>query len=238
MRCQKIVTIGRSLRQLWVHNAARLQKQTGRLKNGWRSRQNAVLHYRASQPVGLSPWLAGRVLAATGRREQSGFADGGPGVMDRKLERLLEKVAEAPEFRHARFNGIASVNDLGDTPLHVVVRWGDLEGVRQLVEAGIEVNRHGERGYTPLHLAAEAGHSEIVQYLLEHGADPFARTEGDLPFTLAKARGCGEVCDLINEHLRKRSKGGAGNRATPNSALSRKIEELQAFIDQRRETSA
>lgn len=159
--------------------------------------------------------------------------------MDHKLERLLEKIADAPEFRHVRFNGIASVNALGDTPLHVAVRWGDADAVRALVAAGSDVNRHGEHGYTALHLAAEAANSEIVAFLLGHGADPFARTEGDLAFTLAKGRGATEVCELISEHLRRRSQAAEGARSgAPQAAvLSRKIEELQAFIDQHQERS-
>lgn len=159
--------------------------------------------------------------------------------MDRRIEALLEKVAGTPEFQHVRFNGIGTVNALGDNALHVAVRWGDLEGVQILVEGGIDVNKHGEHGYTPLHVASESGRAEIVEYLLEHGADPFARTEGDLPFTLAKGKGCAAVCDLINEHLKRRNKSVARARSgEPLSALNRKIEELQAFIDKHSEKSA
>ena len=61
--------------------------------------------------------------------------------MDRRIEALLEKVAGTPEFQHVRFNGIGTVNALGDNALHVAVRWGDLEGVQILVEGGIDVNK-------------------------------------------------------------------------------------------------
>lgn len=156
--------------------------------------------------------------------------------MGRRLEEVLEAMAGAPEFQNVRFAGVATVNALGDNLLHVATRMGDLEAVRLLLAAGVDVNQHGSRGYTPLHCAAERGLLEIVEYLLAHGADPFARTEGDLPYVLARTNGHAEVCDRISETLKARSKNGGRQRSgEPLSALNRKIQELQAYIDRQGE---
>jgi len=152
--------------------------------------------------------------------------------MGRRLEEVLEAMAGAPEFQDVRFTGVTTVNALGDNLLHVATRNGDLEAVELLVAAGVDVNRHGTRGFTPLHCAAERGLLEIVDYLLAHGADPFARTEGDLPYMLARTNGHAEVCELISDTLKARSRNASRQRSgEPLSALSRKIQELQAYID-------
>ena len=43
--------------------------------------------------------------------------------------------------------------------------------IRQLVEAGADVNMQDKRGCTALMRAAYGGYTELVNYLLEHGAD-------------------------------------------------------------------
>lgn len=48
---------------------------------------------------------------------------------------------------------------------------GDLELVRQLLEAGADVNNTDSWGHTPLMSASWGGHKEIVQVLLAHGAN-------------------------------------------------------------------
>jgi ankyrin repeat protein len=60
----------------------------------------------------------------------------------------------------------------GTAALHYACRGGHLPVVRQLVEAGANVNVQENYGYTPLHEAAENGHLEVVELLLEHGSDP------------------------------------------------------------------
>lgn len=69
---------------------------------------------------------------------------------------------------------------------------GDLERVKQLVSAGMDVRQtypdvfynHRRRG--ALHYAAKAGHAELIQYLLDSGCDPNARDkEGVSPLHLA-----------------------------------------------------
>jgi len=47
---------------------------------------------------------------------------------------------------------------------------GDLRQIRELVEAGADVNRTSE-GLAPLHIAASRGHVAVAEYLIEAGAD-------------------------------------------------------------------
>ncbi|GIX85709.1 ankyrin repeat domain-containing protein 40 [Caerostris extrusa] len=65
---------------------------------------------------------------------------------------------------------------------------GDEDGIRKLLEAGIDVNsQHSINGWTGLHWAAKRGHSSIVRLLLSHGADPsLISVYGESTFAVAK----------------------------------------------------
>lgn len=65
----------------------------------------------------------------------------------------------------------------GDTPLHVLVRRGDADGVRVLIEHGADVNAVGDMGETPLHVARHMGYREIMRQLVKAGADATIRSE-------------------------------------------------------------
>ncbi|KAJ0165890.1 Ankyrin repeat and death domain-containing protein 1A [Colletotrichum tanaceti] len=58
-------------------------------------------------------------------------------------------------------------NHCGETPLNVAVRLGNLDGVRELVRLGCDVNQRDGFGYTPLIEAARYGHVAMVQWLLD-----------------------------------------------------------------------
>jgi ankyrin repeat protein len=79
----------------------------------------------------------------------------------------------------------------------LVARRNDLEAARLLIEAGINMDQHGDLGRTPLHEAASRGHRDMVLLLIESGADVHARTEGDTPFELARRSGHTEISDLL-----------------------------------------
>lgn len=56
---------------------------------------------------------------------------------------------------------------------------GDIQGVREAIEAGVDINEVGERGDTALHKASGNGRVEVVRLLLEAGADVEFLSEGN-----------------------------------------------------------
>ena len=93
--------------------------------------------------------------------------------------------------------------DAGNTPLHFLLRWYDVEhneGVRKgvvwLLDHGADPNvRCGDERETSLHLAARIGQAApIVRLLLAHGADVHARrADGRTAWMLAARGGFDEV---------------------------------------------
>lgn len=63
------------------------------------------------------------------------------------------------------------LNLLGQTPLMVSSRYGQLGIVRMMLERGYNPNRMNKAGVTALQLAISHGHESIVQELLAKGAD-------------------------------------------------------------------
>jgi ankyrin repeat protein len=123
--------------------------------------------------------------------------------MTPEVKKILEKVKDTSDFGYVEFKDINDSNELGDNALHCVAVWGDCEAAKVLIEAGIDINKQGEHGYTPLHEACSFGHRELVEILLNAGADPFARTEGDIPFTTARISGHNDICELLKMHMDK-----------------------------------
>ena len=69
-----------------------------------------------------------------------------------------------------------------DSALHRACRNGDVNGVRDLLRAGHDINARGANGRTPLHRAAGGGHVELVKFLLQQHADSTLRDgNGRLP---------------------------------------------------------
>ena len=58
-----------------------------------------------------------------------------------------------------------------DIQLINAVKARDLSTMRELIEAGIDINQHDEQGWTPLNWAAGKGDIEMVRLLVEKGAD-------------------------------------------------------------------
>ena len=64
----------------------------------------------------------------------------------------------------------------GDSPLHVAVRQGQIEDVREiLIHQQADVNILNSKCETPLHLACSKRDSPIVQLLVTFGGDPFIK---------------------------------------------------------------
>ena len=64
---------------------------------------------------------------------------------------------------------------------------GNIEAVKQHLDAGADVNAKGERDRTPLHEAAWNGHKEVAALLIANGADVNAKdVDGETPVDFAE----------------------------------------------------
>lgn len=102
---------------------------------------------------------------------------------------------DLPSTRHT--------TEVGVSPLFIAAKFGKVEVVSALVDAGADVNRlykdiSSPFAYgTPLHIAAKAGHVDVIKVLLDAGADPnaFEQTIGT-PLHLA-AKGAHDETALV-----------------------------------------
>lgn len=59
--------------------------------------------------------------------------------------------------------------------LHYSAKRGDVQGLKEALDSGTQVNQPDDRGDTALMMAAYNGHIQAVDYLCQHGADVNAR---------------------------------------------------------------
>ena len=62
-----------------------------------------------------------------------------------------------------------------DTPLHIAVRAGNIQDVKELILNGAEINAKDKRDESPLFQAAKSNLVSIAKILLQNGADVNAR---------------------------------------------------------------
>ena len=87
------------------------------------------------------------------------------------LAEILNQCARTGAWGGTKIVSLDQRNDLGDTPLHTVCSWGDVDAVKVLVAAGADVNAVGDGGATPLVNAIIGGNPNVVEFLLSQGAD-------------------------------------------------------------------
>jgi len=80
--------------------------------------------------------------------------------------------------------------------------FGDIDGVKDLIAKGVNVNsQHDINGWTALHWAAKRNHLNIVNLLCNHGADKsIATNKGELPAQLTSE---GVIKVLLSANLNK-----------------------------------
>jgi ankyrin repeat protein len=78
--------------------------------------------------------------------------------------------------------------------------WHDYEGVKYLLERGVDPNHPRERGWIPIHHAVARNNSlEIVALLLDHGAHPGVRKDGGTAIERAARKGRGDLLKLFEQ---------------------------------------
>jgi ankyrin repeat protein len=82
----------------------------------------------------------------------------------------------------------------GQTPLHVASTVGHCVVIRQLIEAGDDVNSRDKDGSSPLHCEALAGHHNMVLLLLGMGASSDPDKNGRTPLHRAAQKGHEKNC--------------------------------------------
>lgn len=91
-------------------------------------------------------------------------------------------------------------DNLTNTPLIEAVRAGEVNTVKELLDAGADVNEPGEQGWTPLNWAAGTGNLELVTLLVEKGADVFkVGRDQRTPQMIALAAGRADVVRRLRE---------------------------------------
>jgi ankyrin repeat protein len=88
-----------------------------------------------------------------------------------------------------------------DISIHDAAMKGNIEVVKQHLDAGTNVNVKAYGGSTPLHHAAHQGHKEVAELLIAKGADVNAKSMFDeTPLDLAIQFKEPEIADLIRKH--------------------------------------
>ena len=93
-----------------------------------------------------------------------------------------------------------------DIPIHNAARTGNIQAVKQHLDAGTDVDAKDGFGLgrTPLHFAAREGHKKIVELLIDKGADMNAKAnDGTTPLDMADDK---ETAELLRKHGGKTKK--------------------------------
>ncbi len=115
----------------------------------------------------------------------------------RSLEKIFSEVESVPDYYGHKVTSVHYKNGWGDTPLHIVSCWGDCEAIKTLIEAGADIDAHGERGFTPLHYATEQNNFDAVMLLLSLGAKNMENSDGDTPAELAELLERKEIIKIL-----------------------------------------
>ena len=92
-----------------------------------------------------------------------------------------------------------------DISIREAVKTGNIEAVKQHLDAGADVNAKGKYGRTPLHYAASRGLKKIIELLIAQGADVNTKIEvgdykGQTPLDGAIQWNRTEIADLLRKH--------------------------------------
>nr|CAD1834011.1 unnamed protein product [Ananas comosus var. bracteatus] len=163
-----------------------------------------VVLLQQTRPPRVSPLSArGFNPSPSSDRDLRSFSHGveAPDALPRgeRSSLAVHGAAAAAQSRGALTTTIPEID--GDVRLMYLVHEGDIAGIRELVDAGTDVNYRDIDGRTPLHVAACEGFDDVVRLLLEKGArvDPEDQW-GSTPLADAIHYKNNEVIKLLEEH--------------------------------------
>jgi len=116
-----------------------------------------------------------------------------------------EAVYHSPETHdNAAMKVLAETGKLTPESLSIMLirkhDWHDYEGVKYLLERGVDPNYQRERGWIAIHHAIARNNSlEIIKLLLDHGADPRVRQDGATAIERAARKGRGDLLKLFEQ---------------------------------------
>ena len=103
--------------------------------------------------------------------------------------------AEMMEMLLASGMPATATNKIGQTGLHVVAIWGNMEVAMVLLRNGANVNARNQFGIAPLHMAAQSSQYALAKMLIEAKADTQLKaSNGMKPYEAAKEDAMRKLC--------------------------------------------